>query len=91
MLRTTNTGWRLMVGIGLFLCAVPCVQARTKHGPVGHYPTYEGLVMAGYQGWFRAPGDGSGRGWGHFGRGRDFNEQRCTIDIWPDVSEYQKT
>jgi len=77
--------------MGLLFSMSVCVQAGSKHGPVGRYPSYEGLVMAGYQGWFRAPGDGSGRGWGHFGRGRDFNEQRCTIDIWPDVSEYAKT
>ena len=47
--------------------------------------------MTGYQGWFRAPGDGSDSGWGHFGRGREFDESHCTIDIWPDVSEYEKT
>ncbi len=66
-------------------------QAGSRHGPAGRYPSYEGLVMAGYQGWFRAPGDGSERGWGHFGRGREFDEHHCTIDIWPDVSEYEKT
>ena len=66
-------------------------QAASKHGPAGRYRSYEGLVMAGYQGWFRAPGDGSNRGWGHFGRGRDFDDTHCTIDIWPDVSEYEKT
>lgn len=26
------------------------------------FTTYRGLVMAGYQGWFNAEGDGSGRG-----------------------------
>lgn len=37
------------------------------------YPTYKGLIMAGYQGWFRAEGDEANRGWGHFGRGNKFN------------------
>ena len=52
-----------------------------KHGPVGRYPSYTGLVMAGYQGWFRAPGDEGDSGWGHFGRGREFDEAYCTIDL----------
>ncbi len=47
--------------------------------------------MCGYQGWFRAPGDGSGRGWGHYGHGDRFDPEHCTIDLWPDVSEYEKT
>jgi hypothetical protein len=55
------------------------------------YPTYKGLIMAGYQGWFRAEGDEANRGWGHFGRGNKFNPENNTIDIWPDVSEYKKT
>ena len=43
-------------------------------------------VMCGYQGWFNAPGDGSGRGWVHYGRGR-FEPGQCTIDLWPDTSD----
>ena len=67
------------------------VFANTKHGQPGLYPSYKGLVMCGYQGWFRAPGDGRGEEWGHFGRDGKFNEDFCTIDFWPDVSEYKKT
>ncbi|MCK4990602.1 MAG: xylosidase, partial [Bacteroidales bacterium] len=55
------------------------------------YPSYKGLVMCGYQGWFRADGDDANRGWGHFGRGSKFDPKNNTIDIWPDVSEYEKT
>lgn len=55
------------------------------------YPSYKGLIMAGYQGWFRAEGDESDRGWGHYGRGDQFDVEHNTIDIWPDVSEYKKT
>ena len=66
-------------------------DAQTKHGKTTKYPSYKGLVMAGYQGWFRAPGDGSGRGWGHYGRADKFDYQNNTIDFWPDVSEYEKT
>jgi hypothetical protein len=53
------------------------------------YNSYKGLVMAGYQGWFNTPDDGAGRGWRHYGR--DFKPGLCTIDMWPDVSEYSKT
>jgi hypothetical protein len=48
--------------------------------------TLTGKVMCGYQGWFNAPGDGSGRGWVHYGRGR-FEPGQCTIDLWPDTSD----
>jgi lysophospholipase L1-like esterase/pimeloyl-ACP methyl ester carboxylesterase len=56
------------------------------------YDSYKGLVMAGYQGWFSCPGDGSDRGWYHYS-GRDglFQPGICTIDMWPDVAEYPKT
>ena len=45
--------------------------------------------MCGYQGWFTAEGDGSGRGWHHW-RGRDgtFRPGSCSIDLWPDLSEF---
>ncbi len=46
-----------------------------------------GKVMCGYQGWFTAPGDGSERGWTHYSRGGRFEPGRCSIDLWPDVSE----
>ena len=49
--------------------------------------TVYGKVMCGYQGWFRAPGDGSGQGWVHWGRGSAFNPDSCTIDYWPDTRE----
>ena len=71
------------------LTAVPTFAA-TKHSPTSRFPSYEGLIMCGYQGWFRAEGDGSGRGWVHYGRG-EFDSNNCTVDLWPDVSEYKKT
>ncbi|MDR2475249.1 MAG: GDSL-type esterase/lipase family protein [Bacteroidales bacterium] len=58
---------------------------------VKKYDTYKGLAMAGYQGWFSCPGDGSERGWYHYwGRDGDFYPGNCTIDMWPEVSEYDK-
>jgi hypothetical protein len=52
--------------------------------------TLTGKVVCGYQGWFTAPGDGSGRGWRHYASGGKFEPGRCGIDLWPDVSELDK-
>lgn len=57
------------------------VIARGKHSDMTKYPSYKGLVMAGYQGWFRAPKDGV----------MYPDENKLRIDMWPDVSEYEKT
>src|SRR5512141_351816 len=49
--------------------------------------TLTGKVMCGYQGWFAAEGDASGRGWYHWSGRRGFQPGSCKIDMWPDVSE----
>jgi hypothetical protein len=49
--------------------------------------TLAGKVMCGYQGWFATPGDGSGRGWRHYGAKGYFKPGSCSIDLWPDVRE----
>lgn len=55
------------------------------------YTSYEGLVMAGYQGWFNAEGDGANRGWNHYCTpDKKFEPGHSTIDFWPDMSEYEK-
>lgn len=69
----------------LLLLAMPSL-AQLKHSRESQYPTYHGLIMAGYQGWFRASGDGSGAQRYSYG-----DETRSGIDMWPDVSEYEKT
>ena len=51
------------------------------------YDSYEGLVMAGYQGWFAAEGDGSNNGWYHHGF---IGDTAANVDFWPDVSDYTK-
>ncbi len=52
--------------------------------------SYNKLVMAGYQGWFNAEGDGAGRGWYHYAKNNVFEPGSCKVDYWPDVSEYEK-
>ena len=62
------------------------------------YDTYRGLVMAGYQGWFGTPGDGSpmtqvpNQGWYHYRESEQFRPGvlRNSIDFWPDMTEYEK-
>jgi hypothetical protein len=51
--------------------------------------TLDGKVLCGYQGWFNTPADGAGFGFTHWGQGLDrTNGGRFTVDMWPDVSEY---
>ncbi len=48
----------------------------------------KGRVLTGYQGWFRAEGDGSGMGFHHYEKRGKFEPGSSTIDIWPDLSEF---
>jgi len=52
--------------------------------------TLRGKVMTGYQGWFNCEGDGANLGWTHWARDRSkvFGPGNITVDLWPDVSEY---
>ncbi|MNJ95603.1 hypothetical protein D3C87_133160 [compost metagenome] len=74
----------------LLMCCVVafCGYAQNKHGKQSRFPTYKGLVMTGYQGWFNAKGDGGERNWNHYGR---VDQESVGIEIWPEVSEYKKT
>jgi hypothetical protein len=72
-------------------CCVTSVYAQSKHSPSSNFPSYEGRVMCGYQGWFRAEGDGSGEGWSHYSERGALAATTLHPDFWPDVSEYEKT
>lgn len=83
----------------------PQVEAKyndlgfTPHKDGDPFDSYEGLVMAGYQGWFGAPGDGCSHSkhentkWYHYRENDVFKPGvlQNSIDFWPDVSEYEKT
>ena len=74
--------------LGLAAFASLSLSAQSKHGTNPIHTSYKGKVMAGYQGWFRAKGDGSGRGWVHWGS-RGFSENNCTVEALPEMSEYE--
>jgi hypothetical protein len=71
----------LIVLMTILLIAENNVVAANKHSQVTKYPSYKGLLIAGYQGWFRLPENGI----------MYPDESRISIDMWPDVSEYEKT
>jgi hypothetical protein len=65
---------------------------RPNHLPTSGPPTsLPGKVMAGYQGWFRCPGDGSKLGWVHWSRdAARIAPGTLSFEMWPDMSEYSR-
>jgi len=54
--------------------------------------TMNNKVMAGYQGWFRTPGDrGDNRGWSHLFNAQVPTPAKLGFDAWPDMSELSKS
>lgn len=64
----------------------------TKAQAVVDASNWDNKIMAGYQGWFRNPGDNpkdTRQGWSHLFGGRSENGvMRPGFDMWPDMSEY---
>jgi hypothetical protein len=51
--------------------------------------TMNNKILAGYQGWFRTPGDRPGsKSWAHVFNGQNLVPDRLALDTWPDMSEY---
>ena len=69
--------------LSIIALVVLCIaaSAQTKHAKETLFPSYKGLVMAGYQGWFHNPGGGT----------MYADEDHVKIDMWPDVTDYEKT
>lgn len=88
MMGATFTSMRIHFHSALLIVlalACTCVSAFAEDKTTD---TLTGKVMCGYQGWFAAPGDGMGIGWGHY----TFRQEGgCTIDLWPDVSELDES
>jgi hypothetical protein len=85
--------WVLYCVLAVFISdgAAVSLRAENRHHPTSQYPSYTGRVMCGYQGWFRAEGDGSGEGWTHYSERGPLTTATMHPDFWPDVSEYEKT
>jgi hypothetical protein len=64
------------------------VSSSAAQAQVVDPSTLSNKILVGYQGWFNAPGDGSGQGWVHWSRSSsDIGPGLYTVDMWPDVSE----
>ncbi len=89
-------GWALGVASlwGATAGELEAVNAETLRPYVGEsvagvdVGTLTGKVMAGYQGWFNAEGDGAGRGFHHWTKGAGgLEDGNAKIDLWPEVAE----
>lgn len=69
----------------------PAINRTAMGQPVVDRSTMDGKVMCGYQGWFTCDGDGADLGWKHWAKDRnqDFAAGNATVDLWPDMSEYE--
>ncbi len=74
----------IILVLGFFMSISAFAQNKFKKHTLS-----PGLVMAGYQGWFGTPTDGADRGWYHYNRRGKFEPGWCTIDMWPDMNEYE--
>jgi len=82
---------RIAILLIIVVLAALNLNAQNKHAKSSRYMSYKGLVMAGYQGWFRTPEDGTGDGWVHYGKAGKFDAENVKVDFWPDVADYEKT
>lgn len=68
-----------------------CGKVQAKIHGSHLFNSLDGLAMTGYQGWFNTEDDGAGLGWKHYSKNGEFRPGCCSIDLWPDVTEYAKT
>lgn len=73
---------RQLIFLLILALVSPGLLSQSRHAPNTMYQTYKELAMAGYQGWFRSPGEG---------QVLYSDPSRLQIDMWPEVTEYEKT
>lgn len=88
--RFVFNAWICFVaGVISGICYSPDRIAAADPAPAIDATTLHHKVLCGYQGWFRCPGDASGRGWVHWSRNRQqIAPETLTFEMWPDMSEY---
>ncbi|KAL3686125.1 hypothetical protein R1sor_004147 [Riccia sorocarpa] len=87
--RATSFHGALRSQVAVFLLSIVCQLAASQPADRS---TLLGKVMFGYQGWFLTPNDGGNVGWRHWsGDENVFDNSTATIDLWPDMSEYEET
>jgi hypothetical protein len=68
-----------------WLCLTPGLAAADRVDA----SSFQHKVMAGYQGWFRCPGDAADQGWIHWSRnGNRLAPETLTFEMWPDLSDF---
>jgi len=84
-----EVGWQGPVGLQGY--AVPGDKRENLRRSMAAWramnETLDGMVLCGYQGWFRVEGDGSNNGWHHYAVKGKFEPGHSHIEMWPDVSE----
>lgn len=78
----------MRIFILLLFCAYLNAVAAQPKAKTYKFMSYKNLVMAGYQGWFNAEGDGADRGWFHYTHDATFSPGHTKVDYWPDISDY---
>ena len=71
----------------LIILFITSVFVNRVHAQTVDATTMNNKVMAGYQGWFRTPGDNDGnRGWAHLFNSSVPSPEKLGFDTWPDMS-----
>jgi glycoprotein endo-alpha-1,2-mannosidase len=95
-MKTKSSQLLTVISLVIVLCISSCAMdkkstdaSKKEANTFVKHTMSPGLIMAGYQGWFNTPEDGADRGWYHLKKGRRFEPGSCTIDMWPDMTEYE--
>jgi hypothetical protein len=83
LLRGLTSVWRSTWSLAVL--AVWLIGPLTGQGQC--QDSLRGMVLVGYQGWFRCPGDGSpADAWSHWSKGQP-SAETMSVDLYPDTSE----